>query len=226
MFIELSYEIHEHSPVYPGSPPEAFIAFNRMIKGDKANASQISHYLHTGTHVDAPFHFFNKGQTINEIPIEDFVYEKPLVIHRFLRKSELLSTDDLKKHGDELFSTDLLLFYTGYCHHRGDSAVYVDDFPAVSEAAARFIRTELINVKAVAIDTLSIESPTSGPAEHFKVHKTFLDGDLYETRPLLIYEDVNIGIVAGKKIKRIYAFPLRLRGLEASPVNMVAETAA
>jgi kynurenine formamidase len=226
MFIELSYEIHENIPAYPGSPPEEFIAFNRMLKGDQVNTSRISHYLHTGTHVDAPFHFFNQGQTINEIPIADFVYEKPLMIHRFLKKSELLSTHDLKKHGGEIYSADLLLFYTGYCHHRGDSTVYLDDFPAVSEAAARFIRTELINVKAVAIDTLSIESSTSGPAENFKVHKTLLDGNLYETRPLLIYEDVNIGIIADKKIKRIYAFPLRLRGLEASPVNMVAETDA
>jgi arylformamidase len=223
MFIELSYEIHENIPVYPGSPQEEFIAINRMIKGDEVNTSQISHYLHAGTHVDAPFHFFNKGQSINEIPIGDFVYEKPLVIHRSLKKSDLLSTDDLKKHGDDIYSADLLLLYTGYCHNRGDSVVYADDFPAVSATAARFIRTELINVKAVAIDTLSIESATRGPAEDFKVHKTLLDGDLFKTRPLLIYEDVNIGIVADKKIRRIYAFPLRLKGLEASPVNIVAE---
>jgi arylformamidase len=223
MFIEMSYEIHENIPAYPGSPPEKFIAFNRMHNGDHVNASQISHYLHTGTHVDAPFHFFNKGQTINEIPIGDFVYEKPLMIHRFLKKSELLSTHDLKQYGSAIYSADLLLIYTGYCHHRSDSTVYLDDFPAVSESAARFIRTELIKVKAVAIDTLSIESSTFGAVENFKVHKTFLDGDLYETRPLLIFEDVNIGIVADKKIKRIYAFPLRLRGLEASPVNIVAE---
>ena len=223
MFIELSYAIDEDMPVYPESPQEEFIALFRMNEGDEVNTSKIIHFLHNGTHVDAPFHFYDKGQSIDKIPIGNFVYEKPLVIHCSLNKSGLISSNDLKKYGDDIYSADLLLFYTGYCRHRDNTAVYVDDFPALSESAAQFIRTELLNVQAVGIDTLSIESATGGPANHFKVHKTLLDSDLYNTRPLLIYEDVNIGIVAGKTIKRIYAFPLRLRGLEASPVNIVAE---
>jgi kynurenine formamidase len=47
------------------------------------------------------------------------------------------------------------------------------------------IRSDLLNVKTVAIDTLSIESCTRGPKAGFVVHKTFLDGDMYRTRPLL-----------------------------------------
>jgi kynurenine formamidase len=34
---------------------------------------------------------------------------------------------------------------------------------------------------------------------------------------------VNIVKVLNKKIKKIYAFPLRLKDLDASPVNIVAE---
>ncbi len=223
MLVEMSYVIDENMPVYPDSPREEFIAHLRMSAGDEVNASKIIHFLHNGTHVDAPFHFYNQGQCIDKIPIGDFVYEKPMVIQRSLKKSELLSIDDLKTHGDNIYAADVLLFYTGYCHKRDNTSVYADDFPALSESAARFIRTELLNVKAVAIDTLSIESATGGAAENFKVHKTLLDGDLYKTRPLLIYEDVNIGIVADKTIQRIYAFPIRLKGLEASPVNIIAE---
>jgi arylformamidase len=223
LFIELSYPIDEDIPVYPGSPREEFTAVLRMSKGDDVNTSKITHYLHSGTHVDAPLHFYDKGQSIDKIPIGNFVYEKPLVIHLDLNKSGLISSNDLKKYGDDIYSADLLLLHTGYCRHRDNTAVYVDDFPALSGSAAQFIRTELLNVKAVAIDTLSIESALEGPSASFKVHKTLLDGDLYNTRPLLIYEDVNTGIVADKTIKHIYAFPLRLRGLEASPVNIVAE---
>jgi arylformamidase len=95
----------------------------------------------------------------------------------------------------------------------------------VSEEATKFIRTELSSLKAVAIDTLSIESATQAPKNNFKVHKTLLDAGLYPTRPILIYEDVNIAIIVGKTIRRIYAFPLRLKGLEASPVTIVAEAA-
>jgi hypothetical protein len=36
---------------------------------------------------------------------------------------------------------------------------------------------------------------------------------------LLIFEDVNIGRV----LKKIYTFPPRLKGLDASPINTVSE---
>ncbi len=224
MLIELSYEFHEGIPIYPGSPPEKFQPHTLMDKGEDANTTLITHYIHNGSHVDAPFHFYNKGATIEQIPIEDFVYERPLVIDKALNRSQLLRVEDLTRYGAGLHEADIILFHTGYCRLRGDRGVYTDDFPAVARTAAEYIRTELLNVKAVAIDTLSIESAVLGPKQSFEVHKTFMDGDLYPTRPLLVYEDINVGLIAGKSVKRIYAFPLRLRGLDGSPVNVVAET--
>jgi kynurenine formamidase len=106
---------------------------------------------------------------------------------------------------------------------RGDASVYADDFPSISVETAKLIRTELLNVKAVAIDTLSIESCKLGPQLNFPVHKSLLDSDLYSTRSILIFEDVDMKPVIGKKIHQIYAFPLRLVGLDGSPVTIVAE---
>ena len=223
MFIELSYELDQDMPVYPGSPEEEFSPHLRMDSGDDVNASLIRHFLHNGTHVDAPFHFYNKGQTIDQLAVENFVFESPLVIDCKLNRSELLEAEHLKSYGKRLYDADLLLIYTGYSRNRDNAALYADDFPAVSEGAAKFIRTELLNVRAVAIDTLSIESCILGPEKNFVVHKSFLDGDLYPQRSILIFEDVNIANILGKKAKRIYGFPLRLKGLEASPVNLVAE---
>ncbi len=224
MFIDLSYKLHEQIPTYPGLPMEKFEPHTRMANADESNTTLITHFLHNGTHVDAPFHFYDKGATIDQIPIEDFVYERPLVIQRRLNKSELFQLEHLTSSGDEIHKADILLFYTGYGDLRKDRQVYADDFPSVSEQAAKYIRTELLNVKAVAIDTLSIESATLAPSNNFRVHKTFLDGGSFNTRPVLVYEDVNIGKIASKSIGRIYAFPLRLKGLDASPVTIVAET--
>jgi arylformamidase len=225
MFIELSYKVEEEMPVYPGLPKDKFQPHTRMAKGDPSNTTLITHFLHNGSHVDAPFHFYDAGKTIDEIPIENFVYERPFVIQKKSKKSELIQLEDLTSCGDELRAADILFLYTGYSALRNDRHAYADDFPAVSEEAARYIRTELPNLKAVAIDTLSIESATMAPQTNFKVHRTFLDGSMFDTRTLLIYEDVNIEkIINEKNIKRIYAFPLRLKGLDASPVTIVAET--
>jgi kynurenine formamidase len=223
MFVEMAYPLSPDIPVFPGLPHDEFIAFSRMKAGGDSNFTIIKHPLHDGTHVDAPYHFYDAGRTIDQIPIANFVYTEPLVIRMGLKKGGLIQPEDLAAAGPEIHNADILLFSTGYHALRGNASTYVDDFPALSVEAARMIRTELLNLKAIAIDTLSIESCVRGPTSGFEVHKALLDGDLHAARPLLIFEDVNMGPILGKTISRIYAFPLRLVGLDASPVNIVAE---
>lgn len=223
MLVEMAYPLSPEIPVFPGLPRDEFISFSRMSKGGDSNFSIIRHPLHNGTHVDAPYHFYSAGRTIDQVPIDDFVYSKPFIIRKKTGKGGLIQPDDLEASGPMLRSADILLLCTGYHAFRANTSTYADDFPALSPEAARLIRTELLNIKAVAIDTLSIESCTLGPQSGFVVHKTLLDGDMYRVRPLLIFEDVNMGPILEKTISRIYAFPLRLVGLDASPVNIIAE---
>jgi arylformamidase len=220
---EMSYPLSPAIPIYPGSPLEEFTPNTRRKNGDESNTTIIKHYLHNGTHVDAPFHFYDKGLTIDQIAIDNFAYSKPVVIQKELTAGQLFTIEDLKMAGAALNEADICILSSGYYKKREDRSVYIDDFPALSKEAAQFIRTELLNIKAVAIDTLSIESYIGGPKYNFIVHKSLLDSDLFSTRPLLIYEDVNVGAILNQKIERIFAFPIRLVGLDGSPVAMVAE---
>jgi arylformamidase len=219
----MSYPLSPSIPVFPGLPLDEFIPHTRMKNGDPSNTTVVKHFLHNGTHVDAPFHFFDRGQTIDLVPVENFYYSKPLIIHKTLSSGGLILAEDLQKSGPALFESDILLLCTDYYKVRTEKSIYEGDFPSLSREAAEFIRTKLLNIKAVAIDTLSIESCIQGPKKDFVVHKTLLDGDLYSTRPLLIFEDVNIGTALNRKIDRIFAFPIRFVGLDGSPVSMIAE---
>jgi arylformamidase len=223
MFVEMSYPLSPTIPVFPGLPLDEFKPHTRMKNGDESNTTLVSHFLHNGTHVDAPFHFYNKGLTIDQVPIENFCYSKPLIIQKKLSVGGLIVVDDLKALGAALYEADILLFCTGYYEFRTDKSIYTNDFPSLSREAAEFIRNQLLNVKAVAIDTLSIESCIQGPKLKFIVHRSLLDGELYCTRPILIYEDVNIGVILKRKIDRIFSFPIRFVGLDGSPISMVAE---
>jgi arylformamidase len=223
MLVEMSYPISPSMPVFPGLPLDEFIPNSRIKNGQESNTTIVRHFLHNGTHVDAPFHFYDKGLTIDQIPIENFCFSKPLILEKTYSKGELITFDDLKTAGKALYGADILLFCTGYYKIRENISAYENDFPSLSKEAAQFIRKELLNVKALAIDTLSIESCVLGPKLDFIVHKSLLDGSVYDTRPLLIYEDVNLGIILKHKINRIFAFPLRFVGLDGSPVSIVAE---
>jgi kynurenine formamidase len=223
MLVEMSYPLSPDIPVYPGLPRDEFLPHTRMGRGEESNTTVVKHFTHNGTHVDAPFHFYIGGKTIDELPIEDFCYTKPLIVNAPLGKGGLVTPQHLEACGAALREADILLLNTGYFTRRHAAAVYADDFPALSLEAARMIRTELLNVKAVAIDTLSIESATMGGKTDFAVHKALLDGSLHPERSILIYEDVNMAPVLDRPISRIYAFPLRLCGLDGSPVTIVAE---
>lgn len=210
-------------PVFPGTSQNEYTFTHKMEKGAHCNKGYLKHYTHNGSHVDAPFHFDTNGQTIDEIPIEHFVYEKPCIINKELFKSELISLELLQNYFSELTKADIVLFYTGYSKYRNKQEIFLDDFPTLSLDAAKYIREKLININAIAIDVISIESMANSPLTKNIVHRTLLEKNLYKTRPLLIYEDIDIGKVIDKKISRIYAFPLRIAGMDASPVNMVAE---
>jgi arylformamidase len=225
MFLELSYPLSPDIPVFPGSPLDEFYPHTRMSRGEESNTTIIRHYLHSGTHVDAPFHFYEKGIPIDKVPLDNFIYTKPVILQKSLGKGELWQPEDLKQAGAALFDADILFLCSGYYTLRQNAVVYSDDFPSLACEAARILRTELPMLKAVAIDTLSIESCVLGPQYDFRVHKTLLDGDLYPERPILIYEDVNIAPILNRSIQRVFAFPLRFIGLDASPVNIVAEVA-
>ncbi|MCK9482209.1 MAG: cyclase family protein [Bacteroidia bacterium] len=223
MYLELSYVLSEEIPVYPGSPLESYVKNTRIVDGDPSNTTIITHYLHNGTHVDAPFHFDKDGMGIDEVPIENYIFKKVLMIDCPKTKGELISIEDLEKYGDKLYKADILLLNTGYSKFRDNHEKYSDDFPALSLEAAKLIRDELLNLKAIAIDTLSIESAVDGPLLDFQVHKTLLNHKYSDKRPLVVYEDVNIELARNKEIKSLFAIPLRIKGLDGSPVTIVAE---
>jgi arylformamidase len=70
-YIDITREIKEGMPVYPGNP-EPEIERYREIPEDSTTESRICMGSHTGTHVDAPEHVIENAGTADEIPLERF----------------------------------------------------------------------------------------------------------------------------------------------------------
>src|SRR5699024_7517992 len=152
-YVEIGYPIYEGMPVHPALPEVRLEPRERKDKGDDWNGSVLSIYLHAGTHVDAPWHHIPTGKGIDEVPIEDFIYKHPLLIDCPSESDTLIGIEQLKTYGEELYNADILIFNTGYWKYRStDFEKYSNNPPAISYEAAVFMRTELSNCKAVAID--------------------------------------------------------------------------
>lgn len=58
------------APVYPGDPEPRKERLQQMELGDKCNLTAYYGGAHTATHIDAPRHFVEDGETIGQIPLE------------------------------------------------------------------------------------------------------------------------------------------------------------
>ena len=64
--------------VYPGDPQPEFDPY-ATIKDNKANVTRIMLGSHTGTHVDAPWHFLQEGNSIDTEPLDKFIGEAVII---------------------------------------------------------------------------------------------------------------------------------------------------
>lgn len=70
--IDISQEIFS-CKVYPGDPAPVLNRMQSIEKGNICNLTAFSMCAHNGTHVDAPFHFLNDGDTLDQIGLNSFV---------------------------------------------------------------------------------------------------------------------------------------------------------
>ena len=70
--IDISRDILS-TPVYPGDPETKSQQLMSMDNDDLYNLTAIYATMHAGTHIDAPLHFIEDGETISDIPLERFI---------------------------------------------------------------------------------------------------------------------------------------------------------
>ena len=60
------------TPVYEGDPETVTEKLMSIDEGDECNLSKISMSVHSGTHIDAPLHYFEDGNAIDNIRLNTF----------------------------------------------------------------------------------------------------------------------------------------------------------
>ena len=71
--IDITVPIRPAMPIYDRNPGVHLDRVLSIPRGDTANVSRLELGVHTGTHVDAPLHFFEGGSGAEELPLEPLV---------------------------------------------------------------------------------------------------------------------------------------------------------
>lgn len=213
----LSYPFNEKTPIY-GKRYSFQIKKERQIKkNETCNTFMLSFLNHSGTHIDAPRHYFNHGCPVGKLDISELVFYRPFIIDLHQKNDELIVKEDLKK----ITRCDILLLRTGFYKFRRLDK-YIFHNPGISVEAAEFIRREHPYIKAIGIDTISISGFQNRP-EGRQAHKILLTRNGYPGKPVLLIEDMNLADYS-RLIKKIYVVPLFVEKIDSAPCTVIAES--
>ena len=111
--IDLSHTIAKTTPVFPGSekPQLATVA---SYEKDGYRETLIRMYSHTGTHIDPPAHVYEKGLTLDALPLTQFIGQAIVIDCRHVKPGELITMKEVNEAEEEVESADFLLFNTGW----------------------------------------------------------------------------------------------------------------
>ena len=66
LIYDLSHKLNPRCSIYPGDP-EFCCKKVATVEKDQFNVSSLSLGSHTGTHIDAPYHFYDNGKTVDRL---------------------------------------------------------------------------------------------------------------------------------------------------------------
>lgn len=192
--------------VYPGNPPISITPQQSIAQGAGANVSRLDFGSHTGTHVDAPKHFFEGGAGVDTLPLE--VLMGPARLLAFGDTVMSIGEAELASH-DLTGVTRLLLKTRNSKWLATGSTEFHKDYTYVAPDGAEYLAK--LGVRLVGVDYLSVEQFRSG---HHKTHRTLLEQGIVIVEGLLLHEPP-----AGDYHLR--CLPLRLVGLDGAPARAV-----
>lgn len=197
---DLSPEISESMAVYKNKIEKKPKIIPTRTLTEGANESRLEIESHTGSHVDAPFHFLEKGKTIDKINLDKFMGKA--VVLDLTKIKDSIKNIDLKKF--KIKKNEIILLKT---KNRLDKN-FNPDFTYLEKSGAEYLASK--NIKAVGIDSLGIER--SQP--HHETHKILLK------KEIIIFEGLDLSKV---KQGRYYfhGYPLKIRKGDASPIRAV-----
>jgi len=203
---DLSLPISPTMVTWPGDPQVHIEACSRIADGDPANVSQLSLGLHTGTHVDPPYHFDDQGMTADQLALDVLIGRAWVCDIEAERDVGVTHLQGSVPPG----AIRLLLKTRNSLLWRHEAREFTPDFVALSEKAALWIVQR--GIRLLGVDYLSLERPES--AAH-PVHHTLLKAGV------VVVEGLDLSSLASGWYN-FYCLPLKVAHGDGAPARAVA----
>jgi len=199
--IDISRRLENGTPTWPGDTPFSYeVSWPKEVSGS-VNVGKLTMSIHTGTHVDAPFHFDSEGKRVLALDLNIYI-GRAMVIDLTDKKS--IGSEDLAAF--DFNGCERLLLRTGSWKN---PSVFPDEITILHPDLGPFLKEKgvrLIGVDVPSVDPLeSKELPAHHSLDFHGIH---------------ILEGLDLsGVKPGEY--ELIALPLPLAEADGSPVRAI-----
>jgi len=130
-WIDISQPLNEKVAVWTNDTPFSYKINWSKEQSGSVNVGQIKMSLHTGTHIDAPFHFQDEGEKVADLNVNQFIGKARVVIVKDQEKIDVKALSGL-----ELDSVERLIIRTDAWVNR---EVFPSSIPYIDKGVASYL---------------------------------------------------------------------------------------
>ncbi len=203
-WIDVSVPLHSGMVTWPGDPAVRIVPFKEIARGGSSNVSKLSLGAHTGTHMDAPRHFFVDGRGIDRMPFEATVGPARVIQ---IQDRESIKVPELRRC--RIHKGERILFKTRNSAAWRKSPAFDRQYVYITSEAARYLAAR--GVRCVGIDYFSVGGYKRDGAE---THRALLGAGIW------IIEGLDLSRVEPGEYDLI-CLPLKIAGADGAPARAV-----
>jgi kynurenine formamidase len=211
--VDLSHSINADTQVYPGDPAPV-LAVHSTIAKDGFNLLSVQMGSQTGTHVDAPFHFDDATEKIDQIPLERFMGRGIVLNVSGLASRTPITWAMISEQAAGFNPGDIALIHTGWSKHFGTDEYFNHPY-LTAEACQQLLD---LGVLVFGIDAINIdETPDEThegvgfPVHHLIANKAGIISENMTNLAAIDFADPLISLL-----------PIKLEAADGAPVRAVA----
>lgn len=200
-WIDISQPLTNDMAHFPGDTPFNYSLTYTQEQTSSANIGQMTASLHTGTHIDAPFHYDSDGKTIDQLELDVYM---GLAVVLDVSHVEKISAATLREF--DLNGASRVLLHTSLPNN---PKRFPNEFPDLDPSIAPFLNEK--GVKLLGVDMPSVDAPDS---KDLATHHVLYGNDIFILENLML-DHVTPGTY------ELIALPLAIDGADGSPVRAV-----
>jgi arylformamidase len=208
-FIDISVSLREDLPVWPSDPPVTMPPQSRIADGAGANITRLGIGTHTGTHVDAEWHFIDDGQRLEALTPDRLI--GPCYVADLTHCTSHITADDLASAGIPAGTSRVILKTTNSDLWTTSPTQFQKTYIGIAPDGAEWLVEQGFDF--VGIDYHSVEPFKGGGV----THRIILGAGL------IILETVDLRSVESGSYT-LYCLPLRVDGYDGAPCRAVLGT--